>query len=90
MRRGGLAILVFLFAIASAFSQTSDFRRNIGLDSLVGIMQQNSQQQIYYNRDESGLLTFTIDASSPTLSDEISRLLRDKGYIISQTEASFF
>ena len=90
MRRGGLAILVFLFAIASAFSQTSDFRRNIGLDSLVGIMQQNSQQQIYYNRDESGLLTFTIDASSPTLSDEISRLLRDKGYIISQTEGAVF
>ena len=52
MKRGGLVILIFLFAIVSAFSQTSDFRRNIGLDSLVRIMQQNSQQKIYYNRDE--------------------------------------
>ena len=90
MKRGATVILLFLFAFISAFAQSSDFRRNIGLDSLVRIMQQNSQQKIYYNRDESGLLTFTVDASSPTLQDDISRLLRDKGYIISHSEGVLF
>ena len=90
MKRASTVILISFFAFISAFAQSSDFRRNIGLDSLVRIMQQNSQQKIYYNRDESGLLTFTVDASSPTLQDDISRLLRDKGYIISHSEGVLF
>ena len=90
MKRASTVILISFFAFISAFAQSSDFRRNIGLDSLVRIMQQNSQQKIYYNRDESGLLTFTVDASSQTLQDDISRLLRDKGYIISHSEGVLF
>ena len=75
MKRGGLVILIFLFAIVSAFSQTSDFRRNIGLDSLVSIIQKSIDRQIYYNKDESGILTFTVNVSSATLMDDVSRML---------------
>ena len=90
MKRGGLVILIFLFAIVSAFSQTSDFRRNIGLDSLVSIIQKSIDRQIYYNKDESGILTFTVNVSSATLMEDVSRMLKEKGYIFSEVEGLVF
>ena len=48
--------------------------RNIGLDSLMAIMQKRTSEKIYYQSDESAKnLTFTVNEGSASLLDDIKK-----------------
>ena len=90
MRKTALTLLALLLGVSAALSQTTGIRRNIGLDSLIAIMQKRVPQKIYWNKDETGNLTFTINTSSPTLLEEIESGLQEKGYSITRSEGLIF
>ncbi len=90
MKKSILTILALLFAATAAMAQSAILHRNIGLDSLISIMQQRQKQKIFYTKDASKNLTFTINTASPTLMEDIEELLQEKGYVISQTEGLVF
>ena len=89
MKKSGFTILALLFAVA-AFAQGTGIHRNIGLDSLIAIMQQRTPEKIYYNRDVTGNLTFTVNAGSSRVVEEITGLLQENGYAISRAEGLVF
>jgi len=90
MRKTALTLLALLLGVSAALSQTTGIRRNIGLDSLIAIMQKRVPQKIYWNKDETGNLTFTINTASPTLLEEIESGLQEKGYSITRSEGLIF
>ena len=90
MRKTALTLLALLLGVSAALSQTTGIRRNIGLDSLIAIMQKRVPQKIYWNKDETGNLTFTINTASPTLLEEIESGLHEKGYSITRSEGLIF
>ena len=92
MRRVFFAIMFLAVALMQdAMAQTPDMRRNIGLDSLMKIMQQHSPQKVYYVMDDAGKnLTFTINAASAHIAKDIQQALNDKGYRISYAEGMVF
>lgn len=91
MRKSALTLLVLFLAASSMFAQSAFIHRNIGLDSLMSIMQRTCKEKIYYVSDDlSKSLTFTINSSSPTLLEDIKGELQEKGYIISYTEGYTF
>ncbi len=91
MRKNALIILMLLLGLSTAFAQNPNIRRNIGLDSLMGVMQRVSKEKIYYVSDEASKnLTFTVNVASPTLLEEIKGQLQDKGYTVSYTEGYAF
>ena len=91
MKKSALTLLVLFLAATSMFAQNAFIHRNIGLDSLMGIMQRTCKEKIYYTTDiASKSLTFTINTSSPTLLEDIKGELQEKGYIISKTEGYTF
>ena len=92
MRRVFFAIMFLAVALMQdAMAQTPDMRRNIGLDSLMKIMQQHSPQKVYYVKDDAGKnLTFTINAASAHVAKDIQQALNDKGYSISYAEGMVF
>ena len=90
MRKTALTLIALLLGVSAALSQTTGIRRNIGLDSLIAIMQKRVPQKIYWNKDETGNLTFTINTSSPTLLEEIESGLQEKGYSITRSEGLIF
>ena len=91
MRKSVLTILILFLAASSLFAQNAFIHRNIGLDSLMGIMQRTSKEKIYYTSDATSKnLTFTINTMSPTLLEDIKGELQEKGFIISKTEGYTF
>ena len=64
MRKTALTLIALLLGVSAALSQTTGIRRNIGLDSLIAIMQKRVPQKIYWNKDETGNLTFTINTAN--------------------------
>ena len=91
MKKNALIILMLLLGLSTAFAQNPNIRRNIGLDSLMGVMQRVSKEKIYYVSDEASKnLTFTVNVASPTLLEEIKGQLQDKGYTVSYTEGYAF
>ena len=88
-----VATLIFLAALFphQALAQSFDIRRNIGLDSLMVILQKHTAEKIYYVADESSEnLTFTFDAAKASLKEDIAGLLQEKGYTISFAEGLMF
>ena len=86
-------VLMFLLAGIpfSVSAQVNDLRRNIGLDSLISIMQQHTPQKIYYMSDAaSANLTFTVDASRGDVRKNIEGALMECGFTISCTEGFLF
>ena len=91
MRKTGLTIMALFLGIGMLFSQNPFVHRNIGLDSLVAIMQNVSKEKIYYMKDEGAKnLTFTVNSGSTTLLDDIKDQLKEKGYTVSYTEGYAF
>ena len=75
-----LAVLALL-PVGSAAAQEHTVHRNIGLDSVMVLMQRCSKEKIYYQSDASqSNLTFTVDAASATLFDDIKGDLEANGY----------
>ena len=75
-----LAVLALL-PVGSAAAQEPTVHRNIGLDSVMVLMQRCSKEKIYYQSDASqSNLTFTVDAASATLFDDIKGDLEANGY----------
>ena len=73
MRRIVFAIMFLsVVMLQNAMAQTSDMRRNIGLDSLMVIFQQHSPQKVYYISDDATKnFTFTINAASRQIKSDI-------------------
>ena len=91
MKKTGLTLIMLFLGIGILFSQTSFVHRNIGLDSLVVLMQRVSKEKIYYMGDEGAKnLTFTVNVGSTTLLDDIKDQLKEKGYTVSYTEGYAF
>lgn len=91
MKKTGLTLIMLFLGIGILFSQTSFVHRNIGLDSLVVLMQRVSKEKIYYMEDEGAKnLTFTVNVGSTTLLDDIKDQLKEKGYTVSYTEGYAF
>ena len=84
MRRYTLLVLMLVLAIlpcGKAAAQEHTVHRNIGLDSVMVLMQRCSKEKIYYQSDAlAGNLTFTVDAASATLFDDIKGDLEANGY----------
>ena len=89
MKKTGLTLIMLFLGIGILFSQTSFVHRNIGLDSLVVLMQRVSKEKIYYMGDEGAKnLTFTVNVGSTTLLDDIKDQLKEKGYTIGNVDAT--
>ena len=57
MRKSVLTILILFLAASSLFAQNAFIHRNIGLDSLMGIMQRTSKEKIYYTSDATSAVS---------------------------------
>ena len=92
MRRIVFAIMFLsVVMLQNAMAQTSDMRRNIGLDSLMVIFQQHSPQKVYYISDDATKnFTFTINAASRQIKSDIQQALKEKGYSVSYAEGLVF
>lgn len=76
-----VALLCLIFFPEGAKGQEADVRRNIGLDSLMAIMQGCSSEKVYYQSDAFAKnLTFTVNVQSSTLMEDIKGDLMEKGY----------
>ena len=82
-RYGLLALMVMLvmLPVGGAAAQEYTVHRNIGLDSVMVLMQRCSREKIYYQSDASqGNLTFTVNTASATLFEDIKGDLEANGY----------
>ncbi|MBQ7772770.1 MAG: carboxypeptidase-like regulatory domain-containing protein, partial [Bacteroidales bacterium] len=87
MRKAALTLTLILAATIAGLAQSGFIHRNIGLDSLISIMQERVPEKIYYTKDATAAsLAFTINTASPTLLEEIQGELQSKGYSISRSE----
>lgn len=78
-----ILVLLFAFAALAAAAQETVVHRNIGLDSLMVLMQRCTPEKIYYQSDESARnLTFTVNGASSTMVDDIKKDLVEKGYVV--------
>ena len=74
-------VMLALLPVGRAAAQEHTVHRNIGLDSVMVLMQRCSKEKIYYQSDASqSNLTFTVDAASATLFDDIKGDLEANGY----------
>ena len=81
--RKGILVLFFVVAAFSAAAQEKVVHRNIGLDSLMVILQKNTVEKVYYQSDESAKnLAFTVDQGHPGYVDQMKKDLEDNGYKI--------
>ena len=65
--------------------------RNIGLDSLMKVMQGFCQGQVYYvSGANAASLNYTVDVSSPGVVDRIVELLGKSGYVVSHYEGDVY
>ena len=92
MKRTVTFLILFLLAtgVSDLLAQVP-VHRNIGLDSLMAIMQKRTSEKIYYQSDESAKnLTFTVNEGSASLLDDIKKDLQDKGYVVSKVNGYLF
>ena len=81
--RKGILVLLFALAAFSAAAQEKVVHRNIGLDSLMVILQKNTVEKVYYQSDASAKnLAFTVDQGRAGYVDQIKKDLEDNGYKI--------
>ena len=67
----------------NAYAQQKVVHRNIGLDSLLSLMQRNCNEKIYCQKgDDAGKLVFTVDEGSATVLDDIKGMLADNGFSV--------
>ena len=92
MRRITLALIMF-FTVAVSLNAAAQEKvhRNIGLDSLMAVMQRHTPQKVYYQSDESAKnLTFTVNEGSVSMLEEIGKDLKEKGYVVMQLRGYLF
>ena len=92
MRRITLALIMF-FTVAVSLNAAAQekIHRNIGLDSLMAVMQRHTPQKVYYQSDESAKnLTFTVNEESASMLEEIGKDLKEKGYVVMQLRGYLF
>ena len=81
--RKGILVLLFALAAFSAAAQEKVVHRNIGLDSLMVILQKNTDEKVYYQSDASAKnLAFTVDQGRAGYVDQMKKDLEDNGYKI--------
>lgn len=81
--RKGILVLFLAFAAFSAVAQEKVVHRNIGLDSLMVLLQKNTVEKVYYQSDESAKnLAFTVDEGRNGYVEEMKKDLAESGYTI--------
>ena len=95
MKKGWLMILCLLLLAAvpygAAYAQEGGVHRNIGLDSLMVLMQRNSEKKIYYQSDEGvSKQVFTVDGTSSSILQDIKGLLKENGYTVAELKGYTF
>ncbi len=86
----GLFILLNVASVTYSFAQ-GRIHRNVGLDSLISLMQKNTQKKIYYENDESAKnLIFTVNEGSASMLQDIEADLKEKGYVVTQYNGFIF
>ncbi|MBE6223698.1 MAG: TonB-dependent receptor [Bacteroidales bacterium] len=76
--------------VQQGYSQAK-VHRNIGLDSLMVLLQKESGQKIYYQSDASAKnLTFTVNEGDPSYTGQIKEDLADNGYTILSLKGYIF
>lgn len=82
--------LFMLGQVQQGYSQAK-VHRNIGLDSLMVLLQKESGQKIYYQSDASAKnLTFTVNEGDPSYTGQIKEDLADNGYTILSLKGYIF
>ena len=92
MRRVFALILGALLLVdGGAYAQQKVVHRNIGLDSLLSVMQRNCNEKIYCQKgDDAGKLVFTVDEGSATVLDDIKGMLSDNGFSVVGAKGKLF
>lgn len=86
----GLFILLNVASVTHSFAQ-GRIHRNVGLDSLISLMQKNTQKKIYYENDEPAKnLIFTVNEGSASMLQDIEADLKEKGYVVTQYNGFIF
>ena len=81
--RKGILVLLFALAAFSAVAQEKVVHRNIGLDSLMVLLQKNTVEKVYYQSDASAKnLAFTVDQGRAGYVEQMKKDLEDNGYKI--------
>ena len=81
--RKGILVLFLAIAAFSAAAQEKVVHRNIGLDSLMVILQRSTVEKVYYQSDESAKnLAFTVDQGRAGYVEQMKKDLEDNGYKI--------
>lgn len=81
--RKGILVLFLAIAAFSAAAQEKIVHRNIGLDSLMVILQKSTVEKVYYQSDESAKnLAFTVDQGRAGYVEQMKKDLEDNGYKI--------
>ena len=81
--RKGILVLFLAIAAFSAAAQEKVVHRNIGLDSLMVILQNSTVEKVYYQSDESAKnLAFTVDQGRAGYVEQMKKDLEDNGYKI--------
>lgn len=81
--RKGILVLLFALAAFSAAAQEKVVHRNIGLDSLMVLLQKNTVEKVYYQSDASAKnLAFTVDQGRAGYVEQMKKDLEDNGYKI--------
>ena len=81
--RKGILVLFLAIAAFSAAAQEKVVHRNIGLDSLMAILQKNTVEKVYYQSDASARnLAFTVDQGRAGYVDQMKKDLEENGYTI--------
>ena len=93
MKRLGLLILALLILLpcSTAVAQSEGVYRNIGLDSLMVLMQRSAGGKVYYRGDsEAGKLVFTVAGKGDKLLQEIKGELANNGFSVTDFNGVLF
>ena len=83
--RHSILLAALTLLCCSLWAQESHVHRNIGLDSLMILLQQNSDGQVYYVKDAGAAnLVFNMDLNVKDPAKAIRESLEKKGYSISE------
>lgn len=91
MKRILFFCMMILLAAQTDAAGQKVVHRNIGLDSLMKVMQGFCQGQVYYVPGANAAsLNYTVDVSSPGVVDRIVELLGKSGYVVSHYEGDVY